>query len=84
MRGKNIHNVGDVIKKLMKNPKLAAKLDGLDVLAIWNDLIGDALTKYIVDQKIYKGVLYVKLKSAPMRNELSYKKTELQQEINEN
>ena len=83
MRGKNTHNVGDIIRKLMKNPKLEGKLDELDALAIWDDLIGDALIKYIVHQKIYKGILHVKLKSAPMRNELSYKKTELQQQINE-
>ena len=82
MRGKNTHNVGDIIRKLMKNPKLAGKLDELDALAIWDDLIGDALMKYIISQKIYKGILHVKLKSAPMRNELSYKKTELKQQIN--
>ena len=83
MRGKNnTHNVGDIIRKLMKNPKLEGKLDELDALAIWDDLIGDALMKYIVSQKIYKGILHVKLKSAPMRNELSYKKTELKQQIN--
>ena len=82
MRGKNTHNVGDIIRKLMKNPKLEGKLDELDALAIWGDLIGDTLMKYIVNQKIYKGILHVKLKSAPMRNELSYKKTELKQQIN--
>ena len=82
MRAKNTHNVGDIIRKLMKNPKLEGKLDELDALAIWDDLIGDALMKYIVSQKIYKGILHVKLKSAPMRNELSYKKTELKQQIN--
>ena len=82
MRGKNTHNVGDIIRKLMKNPKLEGKLDELDALAIWDNLIGDALMKYIVSQKIYKGILHVKLKSAPMRNELSYKKTELKEQIN--
>ena len=82
MRGKNTHNVGDIIRKLMKNPKLAGKLDELDALSLWDDLMGDALMKYITGRKIYKGTLYVKLKSAPMRNELSYKKTELLQQIN--
>ena len=82
MRGKKTHNVGDIIRKLMKNPKLEGKLDELDALAIWDDLIGDALMKYIISQKIYKGILHVKLKSAPMRNELSYKKTELKEQIN--
>ena len=82
MRGNNNQKLGEVIRKLMKNPKLSGKLDELDALAIWDDIMGEALIKYIIDRKIYKGILYVKLKSAPMRNELSYKKTELLQQIN--
>ena len=30
MRGNNNRKVGDIIRKLMKNPKLAEKLDQLD------------------------------------------------------
>lgn len=82
MRGNNTYNVGDIIRKLMKNPKLSARLDELDALAIWEDIIGENLIKYIIDAKVYKQTLYVKLKSAPMRNELSYKKTEIIQQIN--
>ncbi len=54
------HNrkIGDIIRKLMSNPKLAGKLDKLDALQIWEELIGKQLCKYITDQKIYKGTLY--------------------------
>lgn len=82
MRSKSTHNIGDVIRKLMKNPKLSIKLDELDVLAIWDEIIGENLIKYIVERKVSKSILYIKLKSAPMRNELSYKKTEILQQIN--
>ena len=83
MRNNKTHNIGDVVRKLMKNPKLSVKLDELDALEIWNELIGESLAKYILSQKVYKGILYVKLKSATLRNELSYKKTELQVKINQ-
>ena len=82
MRGNNNRKVGDIIRKLMKNPKLAGKLDKLDALKIWEELIGEQLCKYIIEQKIYKGTLYVKLKSAVVRNELSYKKSEFIEKIN--
>ena len=36
MRGNNNKKVGDIIRKLMKNPKLSEKLDKLDALEIWN------------------------------------------------
>ena len=82
MRGNNNRVIGDIIKKLMKNPKLAGKLDELDALQAWDEIIGKQICKYVADQKIYKGTLYVKLKSAVVRNELSYKKSEFISQIN--
>jgi len=82
MRGNNNRVIGDIIRKLMKNPKLAGKLDELDALQAWEEIIGKQICNYITDQKIYKGTLYVKLKSAVVRNELSYKKSEFISQIN--
>ena len=82
MRGNNTNNVGDIIRKLMKNPKLADRLDELDALEVWKELIGKQLQKYITDARMVKGSLLIKVKSAPLRNELSYKKTNLIKQIN--
>lgn len=82
MRNNNNKLIGDIIRKLMKNPKLAGKLDELDALEAWEEIIGGQICKYITDQKIYKGTLYIKLKSAIVRNELSYKKSEFISQIN--
>jgi predicted nucleic acid-binding Zn ribbon protein len=82
MRGNNTNNVGDIIRKLMKNPKLANKMDELDALDVWKELIGDNLQKFVVGAKMYKGNLHVKLSSSVLRNELSYKKSELKEQIN--
>jgi hypothetical protein len=83
MRGNNNRKVGDIIRKLMKNPKLAEKLDKLNALDAWEEIIGAPISKYITDQKIFKGILYVKLKSAVVRNELSYKKSDFITQINQ-
>mgnify|MGYP000281658264 FL=1 len=83
MRGNNNRKVGDIIRKLMRNPKLSEKLDKLDALQAWEEIIGKQLCKYVLEQKIFKGILYVKLKSAVVRNELSYKKSIFVKEINQ-
>jgi len=83
MRGNNTNNVGNIIRKLMKNPKLAEKMDELDALDVWKELIGDNLQKFVVSAKIYKGNLHVKLNSSVLCNELSYKKSELKDRINQ-
>jgi hypothetical protein len=82
MRGNNTNNVGDIIRKLMKNPKLADRLDELDALEVWKELIGEQLQKYIAEARMIKGSLLIKVKSAPLRNELSYKKTDIIKQIN--
>ena len=82
MRGNNTHYVGDIIRKLMKNPKLAEKMDQLDALDVWKELIGKNLQKFVIGAKMHKGNLYVKLSSSVLRNELSYKKSELKERIN--
>ena len=83
MRGDNTNNVGDIIRKLMKNPKLAEKIDELDALDAWKELIGGNLQKFILNAKMQKGNLHVKLSSSVLRNELSYKKSELKEQINQ-
>ena len=82
MRGNNNRVIGDIIRKLMKNPKLAGKLDELDALEVWKELIGKQLQKYIAEARMIKGSLLIKVKSAPLRNELSYKKTDIIKQIN--
>jgi len=82
MRGNNTNNVGNIIRKLMKNPKLADRLDELDALEVWKELIGKQLQKYIAEARMIKGSLLIKVKSAPLRNELSYKKTDIIKQIN--
>jgi len=83
MRGDNTSNLGDIIRKLMRNPKLADKMDELDALDVWKKLIGETLQKFVVGAKMYKGNLHVTLSSSVLRNELSYKKSELKEKINQ-
>ena len=73
MRGNNTNNVGNIIRKLMRNPKLADRLEELDALEVWKEIIGKQLQNYVTEAKMKKGRLLIKVKSAPLRNELSYK-----------
>ena len=82
MKRDNTNIIGDIVRKLMRNPKLAKKLDELDALNICKEVIGEKLNKYINDIKISNGKLIIKLKSAVLRNELSYQKTNIITKVN--
>ena len=78
----NMSSLSSVMRKILRNPKLSDRLLKLDVLEIWNDIIGVNLQKYVIDAKVYKGKLFVKLKSSNLRNEFIYRKTDILKQIN--
>tara|TARA_B100000900_G_scaffold297357_1_gene255888 strand:- start:6237 stop:6527 length:291 start_codon:yes stop_codon:yes gene_type:complete len=82
MRRNNINTIGQVIKRLTKNNKLSKRLYVLNILDVWNNIIGKDLEKYVKSTKLVDDKLYIALRSSIVRNEMSYKKTELIQRIN--
>ena len=78
----NMSSLSSVMRKILRNPKLSDRLLKLDILEIWNDIIGENLQKYVIDAKVYKGKLFVKLKSSNLRNEFGYRKTDILKQIN--
>ena len=84
MRKSNQQSIGVVIRKLLKNQKLEGRLQELDVLNFCEEVLGKKLMKYISDLSFRKGRLVIKVKSAVVRNELSFQKSEILKKINEN
>ena len=78
----NMNSLSTIMRKILKNPKLSKRLDNIKIIEIWNELIGNNLEKYVLDSKVYKGKLFIKLKSSTLRNEFTYKKSELLKQIN--
>jgi len=83
MRKSNQQAIGNIIKKLLKNQKLESRLQELDVLNYCEGVLGKNLMKYISDLSFRKGRLVIKVKSAVVRNELSFQKSEIRKKINE-
>lgn len=75
--------LSSVIRKILKNPKLSKRLDDIKIIEIWDEIIGKNLQKYVIDSKVYKGKLYIKLKSSTLRNEFTYQKSDLIRQINQ-
>ena len=82
MRKSNQQSIGIVIKKLLKDQKLEGRLKELDVLELSKELLGKNLMKYINDLSVKNGTLIIKVRSATVRNELSYQKSAIIKKIN--
>ena len=82
MRKSNQQSIGIVIKKLLKDQQLEGRLKELDVLELSKELLGKNLMKYINDLSVKNGTLIIKVRSAAVRNELSYQKSGIIKKIN--
>jgi ABC-type tungstate transport system permease subunit len=78
----NTNILSNLINKIISNPKLSQKLDNLKALEFFDEIIGKNIQKYILDTKIFNNKLFIKVKSATVRNELSYQKDKIIKEIN--
>jgi hypothetical protein len=82
MRKSNEQSIGKVIIKLLKNQNLAGRLLELDAIQSCENILGKELMKYINEITFKKGKLIIKVKSAAVRNELSYQKEKILDKIN--
>ena len=67
----------DLINQMLRAYGLGNKLDEMSLVKSWEDVVGRMIAKHTKDVYFNKGIFYVTLDSAPLRQELSYSKTKL-------
>lgn len=78
----NEHTLQDLMKQMFKDCDMIDKVNEMDVIKTYRSVVGDLISKLTHDIKLSDKTLYVKLTSAALRNELSYKKQDLITRIN--
>lgn len=76
-------SLGDVIKDFIDSNRLEKGLDKVRVEEAWNAVMGNAISKYTTSIKLERDVLFVKLSSSVLREELSYGNRKIIDMINE-
>jgi len=73
----------DVLKQWLATYKHKSKLNQTRVAVIWAKMMGPSISTYT--QKIYirKDTLYIKIQAASLRQELSYAKDKIRDNLNE-
>ena len=83
MKKTNAQSVGEIIDSFLKHENLDNKLGEQQALALWPEIVGPGINRYTTNRYVNKGVLYITLSSAPLRNELMYNRSLLIKRINE-
>ena len=70
---KNPVSVKNVIDKILLNKKLNNGLLELRIKDAWKNVMGKNINTYTTNIKLNKEIIFVKLSSAPLKNELVYR-----------
>lgn len=73
----------EVLKSFVSNNKLQKGLDKVAANDVWEKIMGPAIQKYTNTIKFERETLYVELTSAVLREELSYGKQKIIDNLNE-
>ena len=83
MKRTEAESIGKIIQGFLETEKLDTKMYELQVAALWADVVGQGVNRYTVNRYVKAGCLYVRLSSAPLRNELMLGRSILVKRLNE-
>ena len=79
----NQQSLAEVIQDFLKESGWSRKLDEVHLITQWDKLLGPNLAKYTDEVFISNSVLHIRLNSSTLRQELSYKKSKLVDDLND-
>lgn len=82
MRKNNFQSLGDVIQAWKTSYGVVARLKNANAVNTWHSIMGESIareTKYVY---VKEGIMYVRLPSAPLRQELFFAKETIKKNIN--
>ena len=82
MKRRNDSTMAQAIDRLVDSYGLREKLDEREVASLWDELAGGMVAKHTVAVKLRRGKLYIKVDSAPLRQELMFMREALKATVN--
>ena len=81
-RKSNQKSLGEIIQDFLKQSGWERKLDEVNIMTEWDKMLGPSLAKYTEEVFIKNKKLHIRLNSSTLRQELSYKKSEIVKDLN--
>jgi len=76
-------SIGEALAGFFRNQGMEKRLREADIVRLWRDIAGEAISAKTEAQKVKDGILYVKVLDAAWRNELTYLRMDLRNKLNE-
>ena len=82
MKKTDSEQVGGVILQYLREMGLETPLNEHRLIQAWDKVLGQSVSRYTKEIRIYNQVLFVTISSAALRNELMMRRTELVSRLN--
>lgn len=82
MRRRNSESIGDVVMRFLRTNSLEAPLNQYRLVESWPKVAGPAAARYTEKVEIRNQTLYVHLRSAALRAELTMQRSDLVRRLN--
>lgn len=82
-RKDNQQSLGEAIRNMIVDLGMEEKIFSVQTEEIFAEMMGNYIMKYVENFSVRKQVLYVKIKSPELRNELQYGKSKIIDHVNE-
>ncbi len=82
-RNRNLIKLGDAIKQIFKEERLDEKYSIYAIRNGWEGIVGKTVAKHTTEIQFAKGVLFITLDSAIIRNEMAFAKDSIIEKINQ-
>lgn len=79
----NTKHLSEILKLFKQKKNLNDGLNQVEVKRAWNEQMGPAIEKHTLKVYLKKDTLFVRLDSSVLREELSYGKTQIVNNLNE-
>ena len=77
-----LKNISKVIEEVFSQKQIRVGIDNIKVQDAWKKTMGKNIQKYTIKVVYKKGILYIKLKSSVLKEELKYEKLKVIKLIN--
>lgn len=82
MRRTEALSIAEVVQQALSRQGLDKQMLEHRAAMIWPDVVGAVINRQTLERRVDKGVMYVRIISAPMRNELMMQRSSLIEALN--
>ncbi|MBM4159689.1 MAG: DUF721 domain-containing protein [Ignavibacteria bacterium] len=74
--------IGEAVEELVEKLGIKKKLQEYEAVVRWEEIVGGQIARVTTATRITKGTLFVRVKSSAWRNELTMRKDEIKERLN--